>query len=89
LLGSEIDGTGLVISSCNKFIVIVLFTTILVFIYSSFHSSISVSIVEIVKLYASFNFKTLITFIIIIKKLRGLNPRENYTDRETAACRRS
>jgi hypothetical protein len=27
--------------------------------------------------------------IIIIKKLRGLSPRANYTDRATAACLRS
>jgi hypothetical protein len=27
--------------------------------------------------------------IIIIKKLRGFSPQANYTDRATAACRRS
>jgi hypothetical protein len=31
----------------------------------------------------------IIIIIIIINKLRGLSPRENYTHRATAACRRS
>jgi hypothetical protein len=31
----------------------------------------------------------IIIIIIIIIKLHGLNPRANYTDRATAACRRS